>query len=440
MMTSKSTCVALRGAVLSFSGDPFQSDLDTVMHYESDGLVWLEDGRIKQVGPAVQLLRQLPAGMEPVDYRDCLILPGFIDCHTHYPQLQVIGAFGEQLIDWLNRYAYVTEQAFGDPECAHEAARIFLRETLRAGTTTAAVYCTVHSASVDSFFEESERLNMRNIAGKLLMDRNAPEPLLDSPQRGYDESKALINKWHGRGRQLYAITPRFAATSSAEQMEMAGALWSEHPGTYLQSHIAENRDEMTWVKQLYPERADYLDVYEHYGLLGPRAIYGHGIHLTESELQRCYETGTGIAHCPTSNFFLGSGCFDLGNAKRSSRPVRVGLASDVGAGTSLSMLQTLNEAYKAAQFNGFPLNPAQAFYLATRGSAEALYLEERIGGIAPGMEADLLVLDLHSTPLIEYRMRHAGDLMEALFIQMTLADERATRATYLAGSLVYERD
>ncbi len=242
------------------------------------------------------------------------MLPGFIDCHVHYPQISIIGAHGEQLLDWLNKYTFVAEQKFADAAHARETARVFLKECLRAGTTTAAVFCTVHPQSVDAFFEESSALNMRMIAGKVLMDRNAPAALTDTAKSGYDQSKALIAKWHGRGRQLYAVTPRFAASSTPEQMDMAGQLWAEHPGTWLQSHVSENRAEVAWIRELYPERRGYLDVYDHYKQLGPRSIYGHGIWLSEPELHRCHDTGTALAHCPTSNEFLGSGQFNLHNA------------------------------------------------------------------------------------------------------------------------------
>ncbi len=316
---------------------------------------------------------------------------------------------------------------------------MFLQECLRAGTTSAAVYCTVHPQSVDAFFEEAQKLGMRMIAGKVLMDRNAPDALTDTPQRGYDESRALIGKWHGKGRLLYGVTPRFAASSTREQLEMAGALWNEHPGTYLQSHVSENRAEVSWVKELYPERSGYLDVYDHYRLLGPRSIYGHGIWLSEQELHRCHESGTAIAHCPTSNQFLGSGLFNIANALNPARPVRVGLATDIGAGTSFSMLQTLNETYKVAQLNGHALSAGHAFYLATRGTAKALYLDKHIGSVAVGMEADVIVLDLKSTPLIDFRMRHCRDIHEVLFIQMTMGDDRAVLASYIAGQLAYQR-
>jgi guanine deaminase len=432
---------ALRGAALTFMADPWQVGIDAALRYEPDALVFIEDGRIAAFGAAGAVLPTLPPDtpVTPVG-RDRLILPGFIDAHVHYPQTQIIGSQGSQLLDWLNRYTFMAEQQFASRQHAREVAELFLHECLRAGTTTAAVYCTVHVESVEAFFEASAARNLRMIAGKVLMDRNAPATLTDTAQSGYDQSKSLIAKWHGRGRQLYAVTPRFAASSSPEQMAMAGALWAEHPGTYLQSHVSENRGELAWIRELYPERAGYLDVYGHHGLLGERAIYGHGIWLTEAELQRCHDTGTALAHCPTSNQFLGSGLFGLGKALQASRPVKVALATDVGAGTSLSMLQTLNEAYKVAQLNGESLSAAQGFYLATRGSARALYLEDRVGSLAPGMEADLIVMDLRSTPLIDFRMRHCESLEEALFVQMTLGDDRAIESTYVAGQLAHRRD
>jgi guanine deaminase len=431
---------ALRGPALTYSGDPFAEGLAATMHYEPDAIVAMAGGRITHFGPAAKVGPALPAGtaVEALG-NDTLTMAGFIDCHVHYPQTQIIGAYGERLLDWLNKHTFAAEQQFADKQHAREVAGLFLNECLRAGTTTAAVFCTVHPQSVDAFFEQAEALGMRMIAGKVLMDRNAPEALTDTPQKGYDESKALIRKWHGKGRQLYGVTPRFAPTSSPEQMELAGALWREHPGTYLQSHVSENRGEVAWVKKLYPERKGYLDTYDYYRQLGPRAVYGHGIWLTEAELARCHETGTAIAHCPTSNEFLGSGLFNLKNAKKPERPVRVGLGTDLGAGTSFSMLQTLSGAYRVAQLNGNPLSAGHAFYLATRGSAQSLYLEDTIGSIAPGMEADLVVLDLKSTPIIEYRMRSCSDIEEALFIQMMMGDDRAVQATYVAGRLAYSR-
>jgi guanine deaminase len=439
-MATAPRVTAIRGPALTYTGDPFQRGLDATMRYEPDAIVAMAGGKITHFGPARAVRGKLPRGTKVEDYgRDALILAGFVDTHVHYPQTGIIGAFGTQLLDWLNKYTFVAEQRFADKRHARAVARVFLREALRNGVTTAGVFCTVHPQSVDAFFEESTKLGLRMIAGKVLMDRNAHAALCDTAQRGYDESKALIARWHGRGRSMYAITPRFAATSTPAQLEAAGVLRREHPDCFVQSHISENLAEVGWVEQLYPERSGYLDVYGRYGLLGRRTIYGHGIHLTEAELARMHETGTAIAHCPTSNFFLGSGCFDLGKATRKERPVRVGLATDVGGGTTLSILQTLNEAYKAAQMNGYALSAGHAFYLATRGSARALDLEDTIGSLAPGMEADLAVLDLKSTPLIAFRMKHAADLVEALFVQITLGDDRAVRATYVAGERVYER-
>lgn len=438
---SKQEITAIRGPALTFTGDAFAKGVDETLVYEPDAIVVMSDGKITHFGPASTILKTLPVDLAVKNFgKDALIMPGFIDTHVHYPQTQIIGAYGEQLIDWLHKYAFAAEQQFSDKAHAKEVAKVFLQECLRAGTTTASVYCTVHPQSVDAFFEEADALNMRMIAGKVMMDRNAPAALTDTPQQSFDDSQQLIDRWHNNGRQLYSITPRFAPTSSPEQLMMARALWQQNPGTYLQSHLAENKTELDWVKELYPDNSSYLDVYDHFQLLGPRAIFGHGIWLTEAELQRCHESGTSIAHCPTSNNFLGGGLFNLANTKKVARPVKVGLGTDIGAGTSFSMLQTLNETYKVAQLGGNPLSAELAFYLATRGSAEALYLEEKIGSIAPGMEADLVVLDLKSTPLIDYRMKFCDSLAEALFIQITLGDDRAVQSTYSAGKCLYNRD
>jgi guanine deaminase len=401
----------------------------------------IEDGVIRAFGPAGALADTLDPATPVTRYGDdSLIAPGFVDLHVHYPQTQMIGAYGKQLLDWLETYTFVAEQQFADANHARRVADVFLRECLRAGTTTAMVYCTVHPESVEAFFAASEALGTRMIAGKVLMDRNAPAALLDTAQIGYDESKALIAKWHGRGRNGYAVTPRFAPSSTPAQLEAAGALWKETPGAWLQSHVAETHAECEWVKQLFPERRDYLDVYDHHGLLGPRAVYGHGIWLSEAERRRCFESQTAIAHCPTSNLFLGSGLFAIDAAKRSDRALRVGLGTDLGAGTSFSQLATMKAACKVAQLRRTPLAAPFAWYLATRGAAQALQLEDTIGSIAPGCEADLVVLDLRSTPLIDFRMGFCRNLEEQLFVQLVLGDERATRATYVAGELRYARD
>lgn len=428
---------ALRGSALTFTGDPFTTGVAAAMRHESDAIVAMAGGRITHFGPAGTVREQLPAGTLIKECgQDALILPGFIDCHAHYPQTQIIGAYGRQLLDWLQRYTFVAEQQFADPAHARRVAGVFLDECLRNGTTTVASFCTVHAHSADAFFDAAAARGMRVIGGKCLMDRNAPIALLDSAQRGYDESKTLIARWHGKGRASYAITPRFAISSTPEQMAAAGALWKEHPGTYLQSHVAENRDEVELARQTWPNRDGYLDIYDHYGHLGPRAIYGHCIWLTEGEWQRLHDSGSAIAHCPTSNLFLGSGLLDLRHAKQHDRPVRVGLATDVGAGTSLSMLKTMGAAYQVAQLGGHSLSAPHAFYLATRGAAHALYLEDRIGSLAPGMEADVIVMNLKSTPLIELRMERCESFEAALFVQMTMGDERAIAERYVGGKLV----
>jgi guanine deaminase len=431
---------AIRGPVLSFTGDPFKSGLEHTMLHESDAIVAMADGLITHFGPADKILPQLPPGTDVKNYgRDSLISAGFIDSHVHFPQTPMIAAYGEQLLSWLNKYTFPTEQKYADKEFARSVAKVFLRENLRNGITCGCVYCTVYPQSVDALFEEAEKLGMRLAAGKVMMDRNAPDKLLDTPKSGYDDSKALIAKWHNRGRLLYAITPRFAPTSTREQLEAAGALCREHPECYMQTHVSESKGEVAWVKELFPERKGYLDVYDHYALCRPRAVFGHGIHLTDDEMHVMHRTGSAISHCPTSNFFLGSGCFDIARANRKDRPVRVGLGTDLGAGTSFSILATLNEAYKAAQLNSYALSACHAYYLATRGTAHAMYLEDKIGSIAPGMEADIVVLDMKSTPIIDYRMQHAQSFEESLFIQMTLGDDRAVQATYVAGELAYGR-
>ncbi len=440
-MTPASGHLALRGPTLSFVADPFQAGDQAAMRYESDGLIIIEHGKIKAAGDYTSLKPQL-GRLKPVHYPDSLILPGFIDTHVHYPQTQMIGGYGAQLIDWLNKYTFVTEQQFGSPDHAALVAGVFLQECLRAGTTTAAVYCTIHPESVEALFEAAFARGMRMIAGKVLMDRNAPAALLDTARSGYDQSEALITKWHGQGRLAYAVTPRFAPTSTSTQLEAAAALWKKHPGTYMQTHLAETLQENEWVKSLFPERANYLDVYAHYGLTGPRAVFGHALHLQEEEWQHLAASGSAVAHCPTSNSFLGSGLFNFTRARQPQAPaqaIRTGLATDVGGGTTLSMLRTMGEAYKIGQFGHYSLSAPKAFYLATRGAAHSLYLDDKIGSIAPGMEADLLVLDMKSTPIIDFRMNYCETLEDALFVQMTMADDRATRAVYVAGRLAYSR-
>ena len=434
-----SRLLALRGPVLTWRDDPFQVGVDAARVYEPDALVVMEHGRIKAFGPAGKLLGTLPEGTRVAHHPDHLITSGFIDAHVHYSQTAIVAAWGGGLLEWLDRHAFPAEQRFADPAWAHAVARVFLAECLRHGITTAAVYGTVHAHSVDALLEQAELLDMRMIAGKVLMDRNAPEALRDDAGGGIAETETLIERWHGRGRAGIAITPRFAASCSPAQLAAAGALKHAHPRVWVQTHLSENRDEVRWVKDLFPDRRDYLDVYEHHGLVDRRTILGHGIHLSDDERARIAARGASIAHCPTSNLFLGSGLFDLARAHGGEHPVRVAMATDIGAGTTFSILQTLGEAYKVAQLAGHVLTPSHAWWLATAGTAEALDLGDRVGRVAAGMEADLVVFDLRSTPLLDWRMRQTDSLDDALFLQMMLGDDRAIRATYVAGRQVYAR-
>ena len=424
---------AIRAAAATLRDDPFVVGDEAALQYEGDALIVIDGGRIAAFGDYGTLRPGLPDDLAIEHHRDALVVPGFIDAHVHYPQTQIIGAGGKRLIDWLNHYTFKAESQFDDRGHGERIAGIFLDACLAHGTTTASVYCTVHPQSVDAFFTVAEARGLRMIAGKTLMDRHAPDALLDTAQRGHDESRALIERWRGRGRLGYAVTPRFAITSTPEQLEAAGALLAAYPDLWCQSHIAEQLDEVAWIRSLYPERLDYLDVYDHYGLLGPRTLLGHGIHLSEREWQRCHDSGTSIVHCPTSNAFLGSGLFDWARAKKAERPVSVALATDVGGGTTLSMLATMGAAHQIAQLGGHELSAVRALYLATLGGARALQLADRIGSIATGLEADLVVLDLAHSPLTRLRMQHCATIDEVLFMLMTLGDDRAIREVYIMG-------
>ncbi len=428
---------AYRAALLHCLADPREVGVEASHEYFEDGLLVVEDGKVVRNGHAADLLSTLPAGTEVIEYKDALITPGFIDTHIHYPQTGMIASYGEQLLDWLDTYTFPTERAFADKVHAGEVAQVFLRELLRNGTTTALVFGSVHKESVDAFFEQAHKLDLRMIAGKVLMDRNAPDYLTDTAESGYADSKELIERWHGKGRLHYAVTPRFAPTSTPEQLALAGKLFQEYPDLYMHTHLSENRKEIEWVRELFPERKGYLDVYDHHGLIGARSVFAHGVHLCDDECQRLGETGSAVAFCPTSNLFLGSGLFDL--EKVEGFGVRVGLGTDVGAGTSFSQLQSLNEAYKVMQLQGKKLDPFKSLYLATLGGARALYLDDRIGSLQPGKDADFVVLDYKATPLIEYRLSQARSLEERLFALMILGDDRAVKETYAAGVSVHRK-
>ena len=428
---------AYRAAILHSLADPAVVGVEHSYEYFEDGVLVVENGQVANVGHAADLLPSLK-GVDITEYRDALITPGFIDTHIHYPQTGMIASYGEQLLDWLNTYTFPTEQQFADKAHAADVAGIFLKELLRNGTTTALVFGTVHKQSVDAFFEAAEALNLRMIAGKVLMDRTAPDYLTDTPESGYADSKELIERWHGKGRLHYAVTPRFAPTSTPEQLTLAGKLLGEYPDLYMHTHLSENRKEIEWVKALFPERKGYLDVYDHYKLIGARSVFAHGVHLCDDECKRLAETGSAVAFCPTSNLFLGSGLFDLN--KLEEHGVRVGLGTDVGAGTSFSQLQSLNEAYKVMQLQGKKLDPFKSLYLATLGGANALYLDDKLGNFESGKDADFVVLDYNATPLISYRMQQAKTLDEKLFALTMLGDDRAVKETFAAGQSVHRRD
>lgn len=437
-MADNHLTLAVRGAFLDFSGlVEDAASLESKARYFDDGLLLVENGTIRWLGPWEEGRAKLPENLRVRDYRGKLIIPGLIDTHLHYPQAEMVGAYGEQLLDWLNRYTFPTERRYADKHYASEMSDFFIKQLLRNGTTTAMVFCTVFPQSVDALFEAAEKKEMRLIAGKVMMDRNAPDYLLDTPGSSYEDSKALIEKWHKRGRLLYSVTPRFAPTSSPEQLKMAGKLLEEHPDVYLQTHLSENKNEIAWVKELFPKNKGYLDVYDSFGLTGPLSTFAHCIHLEEEEWQCLGRTDSVIAFCPTSNLYLGSGLFNM--AKAREHHVRVGLATDIGAGTSFCQLKTLNEAYKVLQLMGYKLSALEALYTATLGSARALSLEKVIGNFDQGKEADFVVIDQTSTPLRQLRYDNSQTLFEKLFVLTTLGDDRCIYRTYINGCLAYER-
>ena len=427
------TDTLLRGRTLSFRRWPETVDDHAAYAYEEDGGLLLRDGKIVAAGAYADVERQAGEGVKKIDHRPHLLLPGFIDAHAHFPQMQVIASYGAELLDWLNTYTFPEEKKFGDAQHGRRIARLFLDEMLRHGTTTVAAYCSVHKASAEAFFEESHARDMLNIAGKVMMDRNAPDGVTDTAQSGYDDTKALIGQWHGKGRQLYALTPRFAITSSPEQMEMAGALMREYPGLHMQTHLSENHAEIAYTCELYPKAKDYTDVYEHYGLLGKKSLFGHCIHLSEREADALSDSGSVAVFCPTSNLFLGSGLFDYKRYRRREKPLRIATATDVGGGTNYSMLRTMDEGYKVIALNGEKLNPFQSFWQLTRGNAEALSIAQKAGTLDAGTDADIVVLDSRATPVMRLRMETVASLAEELFLLQTLGDDRAVREVYVAG-------
>ncbi|UGQ47238.1 guanine deaminase [Massilia endophytica] len=435
MQTAHSSVQAYRGGLLYFHADP--AFIEHAHAWHEDGLLVVADGKVQAAGDYATLFPTLPPGTPVQDYRGKIISPGFIDSHIHYPQTDMIASPSPGLLPWLQEYTFPTERAFQDPQHAGQVAEFFLDELLRVGTTTAMVYCTVHPQSVDAFFQASEARGLRMIAGKVLMDRNGPDFLQDTAESGARDTEDLIRRWHNHGRSLYAITPRFAPTSTEEQMALTGELARAWPDTFLQTHVSENEEECRWVKQLYPQARSYLDVYDRYGMMRPRAVFGHCIWLDERDRERMRETQSAAAVCPTSNLFLGSGLFDFEQADKAR--MLLSLATDVGGGTSFSMLQTMNEAYKVARLKGSYLPAMRMFYLATLGAARSLHLEGTVGSFAAGNEADFIVLDPQATPLLARRAAHCNSLEEQLFALALLGDDRAIAATYSGGKLVHAR-
>ncbi len=422
---------------------PVVADVRIYPEYIADGALVVDDvtGCVVEYGHSETILskyvnKERAPAVKVHDHRDKLIMPGFIDTHVHYPQIDMIAAYGEQLLDWLNNYTFVTEANFGDPKVAHDTANFFLRQLLANGTTSAMVFATSHPLSAEAFFTESHRLNTRMITGNVLMDKNAPEQLCVPAEQSIRDTQNIIDNWHERGRQHAAITPRFAITSSPEQLRLAGELYASYDSVYLQTHLAENRDEVAFVQQLYPNHKGYLDVYDDMGLLGRRTTLAHGIYLETPEYERLRATGTQISHCPTSNLFLGSGLFDL---PKTLSYTGVSIATDVGAGTSLSMLTTLSEAYKVQQLQGNQLSAHQGLYQITLGNAQSLLLDHKIGNFMPNKEADFVVIDMKATALLERRMAQTKTVEEQLFVLMTLGDDRVIEQTIIAGQSRYRK-
>jgi len=426
---------AYRGSLLHFLADPAFSAQSHAWH--EDGLLIVADGKVQAAGDYATLRGTLPPGAELHDYSGKLLMPGFIDTHVHYPQTDMIASPSEGLLPWLETYTFPTERQFEDPAHAAGVADFFLDELLRCGTTTAMVYCTVHPQSVDAFFAASEQRGLRMVAGKVMMDRNCPDFLRDTAESSARDTEALIQRWHKRGRALYAITPRFAPTSTEAQLQLAGELARAYPDTFIQTHVSENEAECAWVRELFPNSRSYIDVYDSYGMLRPRAMYGHCIWLNEQDRVRMAQAQSAAAICPTSNLFLGSGLFDFERADQAG--VLLSLATDVGGGTSFSMLQTMNEAYKVARLKGSYLPALRMFYLATLGAARSMQLEGTVGNFAVGAEADFIVLDPQATPLLQRRTARGESLEELLFALALLGDDRAVAATYSAGRQVHAR-
>ena len=432
---------SIRGQIITFTSDPFLNEPKSCYKHYIDGLIVIKNGIIIDVDNYDTIKNKY--NIDNIEhYENAIITPGFVDCHVHYVQSPMIGSFGDTLLEWLEQYTFPTEAKYNDKEFARSVANIFFKEILAQGTTTANVFCTTFEESVDAFFEESERYNTRMIAGKVLQDRNLPENLKDkSAIESIIISEKLLNKWHKKGRQLYSIIPRFAPTSTEEQLTLAGDLYQKYidNDVYLHTHLNEAEEEIDWVKDLFPDCKNYTDVYKKFRMVDKRSIMAHCCIMKEDEWSSLHRADCGVAHCPSSNLFLGDGIFKYHEAKSIKRPVRTGIGTDVGAGTNFSVVRQLNEAYKVAMLNKRNLSAVHSLYLATRGGAEVLHLEDKIGSIAKGYEADIAILDLKASEFIEWRLEFTQDIFEKLFILFTISPQNMNRATFVAGKKVYDK-
>jgi guanine deaminase len=428
---------AYRAALLHMLDDPSRTPAEEACAYHADGLLVVEDGHVAACGAYAELAPRLPEGTPLEELPGRLITPGFVDAHVHYPQVDVIAAWGTQLLDWLHTHTFPAEMAFADRGHADAVAQVFLDQLLANGTTSALAFCTVHKSSAEALFEAALARNMRLIAGKVLMDREAPAELTDTVESGREDTEALIRAWRGRGRLGYAVTPRFAVTSTDAQLAMAGEVLTAHPDVLLHTHMSENHGEIAKVAEQFPWARDYLDVYDRFGLVGPRSVFAHCVHCDEDVMRRMARAGATAAFCPSSNLLLGSGLFSLTRACACG--MNTALGTDIGGGGSFSLLHMMGEAYKVGQLQGDNLDPLHAFYLGTLAGARALHIADRVGNLAPGKEADFVVLDLAATPLLARRTGKTRTLAETLFVLAVLADDRLVERTYLMGRLAHRR-
>jgi guanine deaminase len=422
----------IKGQTLSFTAE------GTSVHEEKGAVVVGDDGIILWSGPQPLLphaFRQAAVD----DHGGMIVMPGFIDAHIHFPQYRMLAAPGKDLLDWLSRFTFPEESRYADAGYAAAAAEIFVGRLFQHGTTAALAFCSSHRSCADALFAEAHRHGMALITGKSMMDRNAIPAVQDETEASARDTEELHRAWHGKGRLRHAVTPRFAVTSTEAQLTLAGELFRSLPGALMQTHLSESPGEIALVASLFPDAKDYTDVYDRFGLVGERSLFAHGIHLSERECARLSEAGATVVHCPTSNTFLGSGLMAMPHLRKPGRPVHIGIATDVGGGTSYSMLATLGEAYKVQMLAGYKPTAVELFAMATRGNAERLRIAHETGAIEVGKFADLVVLDPSATPVLASRQEVSTSLDDVLFSLMILGDDRAVRATYVGGRKVHER-